>query len=1115
MEPLWQAWTPSGAAVVQVSALTEQPGAADSAWQPTPGSGPGVPAARTVDTAQTAPQRWAGPVPQVQQAPPPPAEPPPRWAGPERQAQPGAQPSAEAEAERKRCRGELAFSEIVRRYCRSINNDVRRAAHPAKGLGSSGDGEQQWAVLQACRGFSSEQQTQVATDDDAGSSSEQEECVLASAADCVRARWAPPRPGTSVAAARRRQTAAREDWSAHTAGWENAAARGVDCDGEWYPLVRPRADKVDETVANDTVSADDEWVRRRAVPPIQWKPPRTRVIPVRVENTFKGVCPYPHELPGPGREDQWLQVERWCCAYRAEWALVEKGKLPGEKPYRFNVNNVPGGKGGLVLKDFLAPQYRDWVWDLRPWLKSGAVRGEGPRCTPLVPISAQANSDWRLDLLEKDAQGIGYADENIVFEACEIGIRSHSSEIDENTTVLMPNYAGFWKDGAAEFVQEKSNEDREHFALPRLTGGYKYPGFMNARVHPRGVAVQVNSETGEVKMRLTADEGAPRPPRGHTWDEGESIAWNDGIDLDDPELYPAFKFASVDKYAKGLAVLASSGIAIGQCKTDIRGYYRQLPRYWREHGAGQQWCTIKNLIEQDARLNFGARGNPNTASRVTGLLWSLIEVEIDRVQKVWEATGQVPVAERSKLAAWAADRCRAVDEHWAAERVRLQQTGVSEQKVSEELTELRHGEGRPDRWFTGNFFVDDVFSGAFDFFVEEVLACIMRTLNRYNVEAADGRFSIWLGACIKNKTELCRAADKSGGAMEVLGVRLDPVTGRRSITKFRAAKYVAAGTALLGQRVINRTVLQSWLGKVIFASCAIPALRAGFQALLATLRQGWSSRCAVAMSGEAWEQIKLLCTLLTQGRGCALWPNRLPMGSRGRRVVWTFGDAARDPQAPREQFVGWGLWYWVEGEAEAHVRVGRWSAWEQQLCSTSLELHVANMALAWALDEKPPGEEWDVIQITDSSSAKDVAMRVHARSAAERILLQWRVETLATHGDSRAAVVHAHREFLQDCDDGSKGKLALMVSGVQRRFDGAVGVRSGGVMPPEWRALEAVVDAKKAAEAASGGRATRGSRGTKRGGGSERGATAAAVGAVAGAAAGAAGAAASGMACRA
>ena len=945
------------------------------------------------------------------------------------------------------------------------------------------------------------------SDDRDSSSSDEEDdvCGLQSFDWCRAQSWVPGSGGEGIAAARRRQTAERHEWdarvraeqSAGTDGWADSKARGIDRDGAWYPLVRPRPAKMSGTVANDTVSATEEWIRRKAVPPIQWKPPRTRVIPVRSEQRYTGALPYPHELPGPDGEHKWLAVQEWCRAYRAEWLLVERGKEPGQHPHRFDVTKIPGGRQGLVIKDFLADEYKDWVWDLRPWLESGAVRGAGPRCVPLVPIAAQENSEWKLEALEADAAAAEYTDENIVFELCRCGIRSHSAELDENTCVLMPNYAGFWKPGAPEFVASKCDEDRTGFKVPRLTGGYQYPAFMNARVHPRGVAVQVNSETGEVRMRLTVDEGAPRAPHGQEWDDGESVAWNDGIDLDDPARYPAIKYASVDKYARGLAVLAASGIAIGQTKTDIRCYYRTLARYWREHGVGQQWCTLEKMIEQDSRLQFGARGNPNAASRVTGLLWSLIEIEIDAAQREWEAEGRVPAEVRERLAAWAAERELAVSEHWAAVATRLQADGLADAEVAEQLAEQRRGEGRADRWFTGNFYIDDLFAGSFDWFIEEVQRCMLRVLIRYDVEAADGRLSMWSGEHIKNKTELCRAGDACNGAMEVLGVLLSPATRRRSITRERAERYVTAGKALVWQeaaagkapcrrRVVNRTALQSWVGKVIFASCAIPALRSGFQALLATLQQGWSSRNAVALGRAAWSQVDLLCSLLELGRGCALWPNRAAMGAGGRTVVWTFGDAARDPLAPASQHVGFGVWWWTEGDTVAHSRTGRWSAWEQQLCPTSLELHTMNMVLAWALSERPAGEEWDVLQVTDSSSAKDVAMRVHARSAAERVLLQRRVELLAQHERCRCAAVHAHREFLQDCDDGSKGKLSSMHALLQERFDGGVDVQSGGVMPQEWRALEPVVEAKREAEAAPLAKASRGRRGSKRKGGSKR-----------------------------
>ena len=435
-------------------------------------------------------------------------------------------------------------------------------------------------------------------------------------APCVlQGTCAAPRQG-EFAAQRRLLLEQQRSWAAElqeqrALGVEvDETARGVDRAAAAYPLVRPAAERTRGARENDTVSADEAWLRRKAVPPVQWAPPRTERIPLDEPVLWPEgkQCPYPHELPGLGREGLWLQVEEWGRAYRAEWAKWAFGQRPGNRRHRFDYSKIPGGKRGLVLEDFLHEDFKGIVWDLREWIVAGAVRGKGPRCRPLQAVPAQRNSDWKLAELRAAAEGLAYTDKDIMAQLFESGLRSFSSELLANRTVLVPNYKGFWQPGCPGFVAGKCKEDREFFKTPRLEGGAILPAFLNARVHPRNCNVKTSAETGAVKRRLTTDDAAPRPPHGRKWEPGESVAWNDGVPLEDTDVFPQIGLASVDSYAKGLAVLGTAGVPVGQYKTDLRGYYRMLPRYWREVGAGQQWTTLEHCIEVDWRLQCAGRG---------------------------------------------------------------------------------------------------------------------------------------------------------------------------------------------------------------------------------------------------------------------------------------------------------------------------------------------------------------------------------------------------------------------------------------------------------------------------------------------------------------------------
>ena len=85
-------------------------------------------------------------------------------------------------------------------------------------------------------------------------------------------------------------------------------------------------------------------------------------------------------------------------------------------------------------------------------------------------------------------------------ELTEIGFRSFSKAIHDNTICLFANHSGFWK--YPDFVTEKSEEERSGFRIPKLYGSCPYPRVLLCRLHPRNVARAV-SATGVEKLRQT------------------------------------------------------------------------------------------------------------------------------------------------------------------------------------------------------------------------------------------------------------------------------------------------------------------------------------------------------------------------------------------------------------------------------------------------------------------------------------------------------------------------------------------------------------------------------------------------------------------------------------
>jgi hypothetical protein len=262
--------------------------------------------------------------------------------------------------------------------------------------------------------------------------------------------------------------------------------------------------------------------------------------------------------------------------------------------------------------------------------------------------------------------------------------------------------------------------------------------------------------------------------------------------------------------------------------------------------------------------------------------------------------------------------------------------------------------------------------------------------------------------------------------------------------------------------------MQSWLGKLCFGATALPRLKALLYGLLGSLKQHWAGYDLVTLGKPAWAAIADACAVLRANDGGALWPMRSPLGSHGRRVVWTGSDAARAPDAHPSEYVGWGFWVFAEGTDTVLICAGRWQPRHQELCITTLELAVENAALqeaqSWAADlwQRPAVLQpllVDFVQLGDNHGARDVGMGVRAASPALRAMLRHRSDVAAHQPYCRMANLWSHREMLDEPNLLSKGKMGEAIAQLQRRF----GRRMRIVQVPTPTCLHPALDASLSA----------------------------------------------------
>ena len=760
-------------------------------------------------------------------------------------------------------------------------------------------------------------------------------------------------------------------------------------------------------------------------------------------------------------------------------------------------------------------------------------------CLPMQDTPAQRFSEWNLATMAADAEEMSFVDKNIIYEL-GIGFRSFSAAVRDNKVCLWPNYRGFFEfpDFVNTKSEEERTGFRipklfGSYQYPPTLCARLHP----RNVASQRIPIPGSGGGWSVKQRQTVDAGAPREPGGPMNQAAEGrvrmqqvspddpsllgidlglrrpdlpkdvYSFNEQCPLKDAEFNPPLRYGSVDAFARGLGVLESAGMRLGMFKMDMRAYYRFMVSQCREVHCAFQWVHCGRGFECDHNLQFGQAPNCGISTRVSQFLLTKIRYEMAKEKQRWRDEGlleQLPADDQEKLRAWEQARWQAqqpvldalmvqwMQDLWSA----LELTGDQQAMFAEWSKEAETGflgvrsvagqalhdqrgiwcadmESRVTPWNTEGCFIDDFYAGGFEWWVPTMIKIFNDVFEKYGIETADGRPDPYNN----NKPTKCKF-EVSFAAMEILGIVLmiNIPGGMRRMAEARAALYAETGEAMVGSKYVPLEDFQSFVGRIVFASQALPKLRGAIAGLLGTMRQRWSTGERVRLGKAAWSMISLCCTVLHENSGMVLLPMTQPPGANNRPVVWVFSDSARDIEgADAGKFVGWGYYCWPEGCSAVFVRNGQWLRHEQeQLHITALELHCQSMALeqaqmplelaqmaagaAFGTDTSTEGA--DLILVIDNKGAELVSNRVRASSPALRVLVEQRMRRVGSRKNQRVFAQHAHRELSCEPDDLSKNELEALHAHLYERFHRRMDVI---FMPPPteaWRSLFAAQEAE-------------------------------------------------------
>jgi hypothetical protein len=322
-------------------------------------------------------------------------------------------------------------------------------------------------------------------------------------------------------------------------------------------------------------------------------------------------------------------------------------------------------------------------------------------------------------------------------------------------------------------------------------------------------------------------------------------------------------------------------------------------------------------------------------------------------------------------------------------------------------------------------------------FAEVAKGILLGIFARYNVDVADGSIDSFTGKPKKNKLEVA----EPGADMENLGVRLSlHGDGSRGLVQERAAFYAASGRALAANKYCDKSAMEKFLGRTSFASQALCGVGPAFRQVLGELDKAWGRQGArVHLSFAARQAIDLLCDRIAANKGMALWPMDTPLGSHDRGITWTFSDASFKKDAKPEAFHGYGGWCWLVGTDSVFYISGRWSLKEMAAYDNTALEYFASSLIGESVTELHRAlallRGRDIVAVGDNSAAsRDVGQSGKAYAPKMRRLVARRAANPRLDRLDREVHVHVRREFNEEADRLSTGKVAQFKDLINRRF---------------------------------------------------------------------------------
>ena len=856
------------------------------------------------------------------------------------------------------------------------------------------------------------------------------------------------------------------------------------------PFTRPEEVPISQNHTNQQIHAKLDTIKSAPDVPLA-RAPYTTYVPLQPEPRFEGKLPMPWDLFSEGL---WARIEGMSAALQKELQRVyDKVKQleasgnpqPGEVKFDYSVlDEWCDGKGsdGLIIEecDFVE-KYRPWTWSFEDYHQD-----KSQPCTPVYNEDVRPSETCALKLADMlaEAARINFPDMQIVNELCTDGLRNRS-KLDRRC-VLQPNYAGFYK-----FMEQNGVKREEKLAAdpPRLRRQGPTPPFVPFRVVPKNVVMTI-SETGVIKYRATSDYGAPRSRSAFEFtgtDEDHSV--NARIDLDNPEDFPDFSYATVARVGRQIAIMAASGFGITRFKSDFKAYFETLPRAYKDW-----WCQIQcvdpdGMFEADCQGVFGCREMPALSSRVSMFYVALMNDRLQRVQLAWlrlwldEAVQESHELERVQLlreviAGYHEGLRESPPDDAAAVFLAREGKNLDVSHQNKVLEWMRMRQTTPDKnkadWWCMDIFIDDSFGGVFDFFAAAFKIVFTTVWQEYGIDVAD------------DKTEI---VDDPSAVMQVLGLsmRLDRAAEGQGILELppdKVKKYRAAGALIIATADANKgkvpiQMVERFLGQMLFACQAIPSLKGDWQMVLHQVQQGMDVRRArrseVTVPIGARFLIDSMLLKVAEENGVSLFPREGRAGSDGDRVVFRFSDAAKNDGIEGDAYVGCGSWQWVEGSDQIQWYSTEFSRMERKALEINA-LELLNVIIGEEVFRESTGFSADVIACCDNlnavvhilngAKAKAGPLRAIYRKRIEMMLSQIAKLELGTQLPAHRIIgCHVLREYNKEADLLSRGLVTDFKEAVNRRFGREMQFVEVSVDNAQMRQTSGIVRAALADEA--------------------------------------------------